>query len=122
MSSDVDAGRHDLAVLDPGEVPELPHLAEVVVPAREMEQEVPDGPHAEALSDPPEDARARNARGGDRLVEEGLAGERGLCGGRLSARRGLRPAIPAARSPRSRCRHGADDPALPHPAYSAEIR
>ena len=53
---------HDRAVLDPAEVAELAHLAQVVVAARQVEQQVADRVEVEPDPGPPKRRRRRPAR------------------------------------------------------------
>jgi hypothetical protein len=89
-------------------VAEAAHLAQVVVPAREMEQEVTDGVEAQSPARTPQDVGGGEAREAERLAEEldGIARDRG------GDRRLERPA--ALRRPLRSARRPV--------AHSAEIR
>jgi hypothetical protein len=106
---DPHAGRDDRAVLGGVEVVERPHLAQVVVPSREMEQEVAHGVHAEPATRPAEHGGGREPGQAHRLVEQlhriGGDGRRDPGLERAAAPRGgTRPARRAAHSAEMRYR------------------
>ena len=105
-----DPSRDDGPVLHAEQVAELAHLAQVVVPPGQVEQQVADGGEAHPPPHAPEHGCARYAGLRQRRIQERGAGNPRRGRRRSLSRRRAGGAVRAARL------------ALPHPAYSAEIR
>src|SRR4029079_12568506 len=66
---DPDPGAHERAFLDPHQLAELAHLAEIVVPARQVEEQLADGEEAQATAGALEDVGGAEPRLSEHRVE-----------------------------------------------------
>ena len=117
---DPDASRHDRPVLGPHQVAEVAHLAQVVVAARQVEEQVADGVEAEPDPGPAEDRPGRQPGPRQRGREQGHRIGRDRCGSRcpghaIRPRSGTgstagRRAEPRPRRPGGPSRSGAPSP------------
>src|SRR6185295_1718469 len=82
---DVDAGAHDRALLDVPQVAKLPHLAQVVVATRQVEQQLANGQEPEAAARTLQEVRGTEAGPRELGVEQldGIGRRSGLRDRRL---------------------------------------